>query len=201
MSLPLYRWRNQALSVQCLPEVWKPLRRTGAEGAWSSLAPFPLHGATSQNNLYPWEGRCCQFHGFQGFSSGSVSTFKPTFSWRSLWALHFGVFLELHFLPLSLAIPHLKCWGGITLTNTAEDYPGTPETWSSFGNASLSFWVTLSKSPSLSGPQFPHVNEKGMKLDQWFSNFKTLEPLLWIKSELKLITSGKLRLSVGGWAF
>lgn len=123
MSLPLYRWRNQALRAQCLPEVWSlwglELRVPGP------LAPFPLHGATSQNNLYPWEGRCCQFHGFQGFSSRSVSTFKPTLSWRSLWASHFRVFLELHFLPLSLAIPHLKCWGGITLTNTAGDCPKT----------------------------------------------------------------------------
>ena len=40
----------------------------------------------------------------------------------------------------------------------------------------FTFWTSI-----------PHLNKKGMKLDGWFSNFKTLEPLLRIKSKLKLI--------------
>lgn len=47
--------------------------------------------------------------------------------------------------------------------------------------------------PSLSGPPRPHLNKKEVKLDEWFSKLKTLEPLR-IKSELNLI---KLETALG----
>ena len=78
-----------------------------------------------QSHSYIMEGS----GGFQGFLALSHSAFIAHSHATPAGHYILESFLELSFLPLSLAIPSLKHWGGITLMyNMAGAWPGNPET-------------------------------------------------------------------------
>lgn len=117
--------------------------------------------------------RGCHFPGFQGFSPRFTSTLK------TLPADILGSVLELHFLPLKAG--HFRTdilgWQHHDMLHSSR------RTWEprhvrSMWGVTPGSLCDPSKSPSLSASRFPHLNEKRMKLDGRFSNFKTLEPLL-----------------------